>query len=64
MHHWDAVAVEDLNIAGMNQGGGGGAAGRGIRKSWRDRAPGALVAMLDWKTRRDGRRFVQVDARG
>jgi putative transposase len=62
-HHWDAVAVEDLNIAGMNQGGGGGAAGRGIRKSWRDRAPGALVDMLKWKTKRDGRPMAAVDAR-
>lgn len=63
-HHFDAVAVEDLNIAGMNQGGGGGAAGRGIRKSWRDRAPGALVEMLEWKCQRDGRRFEAVDPHG
>jgi putative transposase len=63
-HHFDAVAVEDLNIYGMNQGGGDGAKGRGIRKSWRDRAPGALVEMLKWKTQRDGRQFAAVDPRG
>jgi putative transposase len=62
-HHFDAVAVEDLNIAGLNQGGGGGAKGRGVRKSWRDRAPGKLVQMLDWKCQRDGRPFVKVDPR-
>ena len=63
-HHFDAVAVEDLNLRGLNRGGGGGAAGRGIRKSWRDRAPGALVDMLTWKSHRDGRRMASVDPRG
>lgn len=62
-HHFDAVAVEKLNIAGLNQGGGGGAAGRGIRKSWRDRAPGQLLDMLEWKAKRDGRRYAEVVAR-
>jgi putative transposase len=60
-HHFDAVAIEDLNVAGLNQGGGGGAKGRGVRKSWRDRAPGKLAQMLDWKCKRDGRPFARVD---
>jgi putative transposase len=60
-HHFDAVAIEDLNIAGLNQGGGGGAKGRGVRKSWRDRAPGKLAQMLDWKCNRDGRPIARVD---
>jgi putative transposase len=63
-HHFDAVAVEDLNLRGLNRGGGHGAQGRGIRKAWRDRAPGALLDMLAWKATRDGRPFVRVDPRG
>jgi putative transposase len=63
VHHFDAVAVEDLNLRGLNRGGGGGAAGRGVRKSWRDRAPGALLTMLEWKSQRDGRRLTRVDPR-
>ena len=63
-HHFDAVAVENLNLRGLNRGGGGGAAGRAIRKSWRDRAPGALFNQLQWKCQRDGRQFVAVDPRG
>lgn len=63
-HHFDAVAVENLNLRGLNRGGGGGAQGRGIRKSWRDRAPGTLLTMLEWKAQRDGRQFVRVDPRG
>jgi putative transposase len=63
VHHFDAVACEDLNIAGLNQGGGGGAKGRGVRKSWRDRAPGKLVEQLKWKTQREGRPLACVDPR-
>ncbi len=63
-HHFDAIAVEDLKIAGINRGGGGGAAGRGIRKSWRDRAPGLLLEQLAWKAIRDGRARRKVDPRG
>lgn len=62
-HHFDAVAVEDLNLRGLNRGGGGGAQGRGIRKSWRDRAPGVLLNQLAWKCQRDGRQFARVDPR-
>jgi putative transposase len=64
VHHFDAVAVEDLNLRGLNRGGGGGAQGRGVRKSWRDRAPGALLTLLEWKAKREGRQFVRVDPRG
>lgn len=60
-HHFDAVAIEDLNIRGLNQGGGIGAKGRGVRKSWRDRAPGLLSNMLTWKCQRDGRPFAAVN---
>jgi putative transposase len=63
-HHFDAVAVEDLNLRALNRSGGGGAQGRGVRKSWRDRAPGVLLAMLEWKCERDGRRMTRVDPRG
>lgn len=62
-HHFDAVAVEDLNLRGLNRGGGEGAAGRGIRKSWRDRAHGVLLNQLAWKCQRDGRQFARVDPR-
>lgn len=63
-HHFDAVAVEDLNVHGMNQGGGAGVAGRGIRKSWHDRAPGKLFEMLKWKCQRDGRPYAAVNPSG
>ena len=62
-HHFDAIAIEDLNLKGLNQGGGTGAKGRGIRKSWRDRAPGQLAEMLVWKCKRDGRHFAAVNPR-
>jgi putative transposase len=62
-HHFDAVAIEDLNLRGLGQGGGSGAKGRGVRKSWRDRAPGQLAQMLAWKCQRDGRQFARVDPR-
>ena len=62
-HHFDAVAVEDLNLKGLMQGGGTGAKGRGVRKSWRDRALGTLADMLAWKAKRDGRAFARVDPR-
>ena len=62
-HHFDAVAAEDLNLRGLNRGGGGGAQGRGIRRSWRDRAPGLLLNQLAWKCERDGRQFARVDPR-
>lgn len=60
-HHFDAIAIEDLNVAGLNRGGGDGAKGRGVRKSWRDRAPGILAQQIKWKTQRDGRLFAAVD---
>jgi putative transposase len=63
-HHFDAVAVEGLNLRGLARSGGGGAQGRGIRKSWRDRAHGVLVKQLEWKCQRDGRQFTAVDPRG
>jgi len=63
-HHFDGVAHEDLNIAGLNQGGGGGAKGRGVRKSWADRAPGKLIEQLKWKCQRDGRARSAVNPAG
>jgi putative transposase len=63
-HHFDAVAVEHLNLRALNRSGGDGAQGRGIRRSWHDRAPGVLLAMLEWKCQRDGRRMERVDPRG
>lgn len=64
VHHFDAVAIEDLNLKGLMNSGGTGAKGRGVRKSWRDRAPGTLADMIEWKAKRDGRPFVRVDPRG
>ncbi len=64
VRHHDAVAVEDLNLQGLNRSGGSGRQGRGIRKSWRDRAPGLLLDQLEWKCQRDGRLFKRVDPRG
>lgn len=62
-HHFDAVAVEDLNLKGLNKSGGAGAQGRGVRKSWQDRAPGMLFDMIEWKSKRDGRKFERVNPR-
>lgn len=64
VRHHDAVAVEDLNLRGLNRSGGGGEQGRGISKSWHDRAPGLLLDQLEWKCHRDGRAFKRVDPRG
>ncbi|WP_161993817.1 RNA-guided endonuclease InsQ/TnpB family protein [Muricoccus nepalensis] len=64
VQHYDAVAIEDLNLKGLVRSGGGGAQGRGVRSSWRDRTPGKLADMLEWKCQREGRRFARVDPRG
>lgn len=64
VHHFDGVAVEDLNLAGLTRMGGKGRAGKGMRKKWRDVAPGQLIDLLEWKTTRDGRPFQKVDPRG
>ncbi len=62
-HHFDAVAVENLNLKGLTRMGGGGAKGRGYRSKWRDIAPGKMVDVLAWNCQRDGRPFVKVDPR-
>lgn len=64
VHHFDAVAVEDLNLRGLTRMGNKQHAGRGMRKKWRDIAPGTLIELLEWKAKRDGRPFRKVDPRG
>ncbi len=64
VHHWDAVAVEDLNLAGLMRAGDRRAQGRGMRRKWRDFSPGRLVSLIEWKCQREGRAFARVDPRG
>ncbi|MDD2859673.1 MAG: transposase [Acidiphilium sp.] len=64
VRHWDAVAVEDLNLAGLMRSGDRRAQGRGMRRKWRDFSPGRLVSLIEWKCQREGRAFARVDPRG
>lgn len=52
IHHFDAVAIDRLALASLQNLGPGGERGHKHRRHWRDHAPGRLYDMLRWKARR------------
>ncbi len=62
VRHFDAVAIEDLNLVALFRSGWNNAGGRGLRKAWTDRSAGQFADMIAWKCKRNGRQFASVNA--